>query len=520
MKPALKPVNWKGLANQKKNLALLALPLAYLALALYLRPTGASLPKVSYISLPYLLNGLLAGAGEKIRFTDHPGTPMILLLGALIRVKYFFVGQGRPVTLPNLIEFRERFLDLFSLFIPLANALCFFLFGLLARKKFALPHVLVAQALCLLSPAVVILSTHVRPESFHVAIASLNSLFLLELLPKFLLPLFLGTLISLKLFYLPFLPALLLIRKPKVAALALLATLGLAALYFQFLHDPCITCLGERYSQMLWDTLFRHPPRPEYAVLPKNAETRITAGELFANSLAIYTTLALVLTGIIFSWKKNPKEPWLSPLRLALLIFAASTGAALLHPINFYYFFPALELMQAIYLLLAERFQQRAVLAWCVSGLLLLNSLFLYASFTKAKAENLQAAREQAQQDSVRSRYPHCLFFYSGQPRWEPAHLNRAFQSAGHSELRKSFQAVYPRDFVYLKEEGEFFDLEDRPGGQAAMKRALAAGECVAVIVSFEDAQDGFKNPLEGRPHLIQETGVAYQLFISPAHQK
>ncbi|HEY8279200.1 MAG TPA: hypothetical protein VIH99_06240, partial [Bdellovibrionota bacterium] len=193
--------------------ALVALPVLYVLLAFALRLPVGQLPSLSAISLPYLFNGFLASWGERFYFNGHPGMPLTLFVALFLRIWHFFQAGGQPFTQNFFLDRHEEILTFVTTVIPLLNACMLFTFGLLARRKFSLRQVVVAQALFFLSPRVLSLSTHLRPEALSVSLACLNTLLLLGILSPRILPTFLATLVALKHTYGIYLVELLLLKK-------------------------------------------------------------------------------------------------------------------------------------------------------------------------------------------------------------------------------------------------------------------------------------------------------------------
>ncbi|HEY8278830.1 MAG TPA: hypothetical protein VIH99_04360, partial [Bdellovibrionota bacterium] len=369
-----------------KTISIAILPLAFAALSLSQMLSPQLLSIRSFISYPYLFNGFLVALGERVHYIGHPGIPFSLLLGVVVRITHALLPAAGPISAASLLIEHEKILAVISPFLALLNSAALFIFGLRARRKFSLLHVLVAQALFFISPHVVQMSTHLRPDALIVAISCINALFLLDLLPLHAFPFFLGTLLSMKHVFISFVAELVLFKNFFRAMLALVITASTYAVYGLYLDFPCLACEGADYLRIYWNRLLgRHVPHQEsdFYLSANSWATYIRPTELFMNSGALAITLLVGAVGVYAALRPQPGKNLLSPLRVAVMVFLSQIALMLIYPLKFYFLFPAFGLVPLVYLLTVERFPEVAtVLARVVSGLLLVNCIYLGRAFS------------------------------------------------------------------------------------------------------------------------------------------
>ncbi|MDK9721521.1 MAG: glycosyltransferase 87 family protein [Rhodospirillales bacterium] len=164
---------------------LAALPLALFNLEMLLRHQGGAfwiwhLVDPSYF---YLLNGLMLAVGETPADVFHPGTPVHVLVAAVLRLFHPFLSAD-DLALAVLAE-PEKYLKRISFFIMLLNAGALYFLGRSALRTFGrLLPAMAAQAAPFATMFVLKHSYQVKPEPFLLLAASLMGLCLFEAMRK------------------------------------------------------------------------------------------------------------------------------------------------------------------------------------------------------------------------------------------------------------------------------------------------------------------------------------------------
>jgi hypothetical protein len=464
----------------RRLLALSALPLAYLFLALSCRIPALVAP---YRGLAYLFNGYLVALGEKIHFAEHPGIPFTLLIGLLVRLRAALLSAGEPFLAIHLVQRHEEIFAWVSSAFPVLNALSMLAFGYLVSKAWELKHSLVAQALLFASPQVVAMSTLLKPEALTISMACLGSLFLLSILRDAVLPLFLGTVFSWKLNYLPF--ALLALKqkghwKPLATGLA---SVAIAISYFYFVQGSCFTC---PVSDFVNNKLLGQSGDSS------GSEPVSSMSDLLSYYALFCICGAVVIGGLLAAAKGFcfRAAHLRSPLLVALFLFFLVGLVVAVYPKHLHYFFPALGLLPALYLLSIQRAPEIGpALNGFLVAMLIASSSLTYGESTRIRAHVRAEMAGMRDLDALLSRYAECYFFMNEIAWSTPINLYHANINT-NQKFRAELSTLYPRHFL-TREGEEFFNLSEDPQ-ENVLQKAESESACLVLhyIADGESRRD------------------------------
>jgi hypothetical protein len=359
--------------------ALTLAPILLAVLVLYTRssPDGAGVTNDpdSY----YILNGLLFATRGHIHYMDHPGVPVSLIAGILIWLKGFF--STNPILDDVLLrpDFYHAYLGNITLGI---NCGAIFAFGIyLLRRNVALWFIIFAQFLFFISVFQIIwFSGRLLPEGLMLALGAVLGIVWLSQLNGKERPIFfgviLGTAISIKINFLPFLLLLLGYRAWKACIISFLSSLGVFYIYTLLLRADRQAIVFQYFSDMAshvgrYGGGERGIIRSQQLLENINSLWQEDRFALIVMSLVLLLTLMQFIQ-IIYT---TPKRERVFPYALPVLVVLGNLVATLKHPAARYLlpsatFFPAV--LSAFYLKVPRRH-------FVPSAILLLSFLFVYS---------------------------------------------------------------------------------------------------------------------------------------------
>lgn len=159
----------------KKTIPLTILPMLVIALGVYMFMFfDPFYSRAIDPEFPYLVNGLNM-AQLKFNYIghyDHPGTPLQIFNGMVIRVVHLFSGQGNMVQ--DVFARPEHYLNAISAFMLVIQAALVFAIGLMGVKR-SLPYwqIAILQASCFFNDVLVWLFCRVNPDRFFMIVGLL-----------------------------------------------------------------------------------------------------------------------------------------------------------------------------------------------------------------------------------------------------------------------------------------------------------------------------------------------------------
>lgn len=326
-------------------LCFLPVPCLFIALVRWVAPIELGSVNHSDPDYYYLLNSFLAATFEFPRFIDHPGIPLQILGGVVVRLKSVFAPES---TLPLVDEFLRHAPAYYSFvrgFLLALNGVALFHVGVFYHRL-GLPIVaaVLTQVLFFASPLPREWVGRIAPESLHVFVAAYAGIFLVRAMrggSPLAFAFFCGSAMSLKLYFLPW--ALGFTSLGWRRALIGIAT-GSAVFFASFIFVAPVALPALSYVQSLLINSGAYggggPGVPDLTSnLP--AFFRLLGKEPSAMLSAAFA-LYCAAVALLFPGRSPESSTWGRALPTWVLMLLVSFAAVIKQPIHINYLIPAL----------------------------------------------------------------------------------------------------------------------------------------------------------------------------------
>jgi hypothetical protein len=225
--------------------------------------------------------------------------------------------------------------------------------------------------------------------------------------------------------------------------------------------------------------------------------------------------------GVFTAFRRREGGELVTPLRIVLVMFFAEILLVAIHPVQLYYFFAALELLPALYLLVSEQWPQSSSrLMAGTLGVLVLNLVAVGAEFgIVAEAEKNSRIQYEARAQAI-GQYPGCSIVYDVDTMsWKPVDLFRANQYVNF-RLGGALSARYPQ-LAFFSETVrlEYLDYTGKQDPAKLLGKLRSGGRCL-LFVSMQNDVEAYRTlkPLlgAGTEHKILESDSPTNILYAP----